>query len=64
MGGDLPDRLAELPRDRPIMTICRTANRSAIAAGVLLRAGFSDVTWVDSGVPSCRRAGFPIETGD
>jgi hydroxyacylglutathione hydrolase len=64
MGGDLPDRLAELPRDRPIVTICRSANRSAVAAGVLLRAGFSDVTWVDSGVPSWRRAGFPIEVGD
>ena len=64
MGGDLPDRLAELPRDRPIMTICRTANRSAIAAGVLLQAGFTDVTWVDSGVPSWRRAGFPIDKGD
>jgi hydroxyacylglutathione hydrolase len=64
MGGDLPDRLAELPRDRPIMTICRTANRSAVAAGVLAQAGFTDVTWVDSGVPSWRRAGYPIEVGD
>ena len=64
MGGDLPDRLAELPRDRPIVTICRTANRSAVAAGVLLRAGFTDVAWVDSGVPSWRRAGFPIEKGE
>jgi len=64
MGGDLPDRLAELPRDRPIVTICRTSNRSAIAAGVLSRAGFTDVTWVDSGVPSWRRAGFPIEKGE
>jgi hydroxyacylglutathione hydrolase len=64
MGGDLPDRLAELPRDRPIMTICRTANRSAVAAGVLAQAGFTDVTWVDSGVPSWRRAGYPIEIGE
>ena len=64
MGGDLPDRLDELPRDRPIVTICRTSNRSAIAAGVLSRAGFTDVTWVDSGVPSWRRAGFPIEKGE
>lgn len=64
MGGDLPDRLADLPRDRPIVTICRSSNRSAIAAGVLLRAGFSDVTWIDSGVPSWRRAGFPIQKGE
>ena len=64
MGGDLPERLTELPRDRPIMTICRTANRSAVAAGVLEAAGFTDVTWIDSGVPSWRRAGYPIEVGD
>jgi rhodanese-related sulfurtransferase len=31
---------------------------------VLLRGGFTDVTWVDSGVPAWRRAGFPIEKGD
>ena len=64
MGGDLPDRLAELPRDRPIVTICRVGYRAAVAAGLLERAGFADVTWIDTGVPTWRSAGFPIERGD
>jgi hydroxyacylglutathione hydrolase len=64
MGGDLPDRLAELPRDRPIVTICRSAYRSAVAASILERAGFKDVTWIDKGVPAWRRAGLPIVNGD
>jgi hydroxyacylglutathione hydrolase len=64
MGGDLPDRLSELPRDRPIAAICRVGYRAAVAAGVLERAGFTDVTWVDGGVPAWRRAGYPVEVGD
>ena len=64
MGGDLPDRLGELPRDKPIAAICRVGYRAAVAAGVLERAGFTNVTWVDGGVPAWRRAGYPVELGD
>ena len=64
MAGDLPDRLAELPRDRPIVTICQVGYRSAVAAGLLERAGFADVTWIEGGLPAWRRAGYPIERGD
>jgi hydroxyacylglutathione hydrolase len=63
MAGDLPDRLAELPRNRPIATICTAGYRSAVAAGLLIRAGFSDVTWISGGVPTWRAAGYPIERG-
>jgi hydroxyacylglutathione hydrolase len=64
MAGDLPDRLAELPRDRPIATICQVGYRSAVAAGLLERAGFADVTWIDGGLPAWRRAGYRVERGD
>jgi hydroxyacylglutathione hydrolase len=64
MAGDLPDRLAELPRDRPIVTMCQVGYRSAVAAGLLERAGFADVTWIDTGVPAWRRAGYPVERGE
>lgn len=64
MAGDLPDRLSELPRDRPIVTICEVGYRSSVAAGLLERAGFVDVTWIDTGLPAWRRAGYPIERGD
>lgn len=63
MAGELPDRLAELPRDRPIATICTVGYRSSVAAGLLARAGFENVTWVSGGVPAWRAAGYPVERG-
>ena len=63
MAGELPDRLSELPRDRPIVTICSVGYRSSVAAGLLRRAGFTDVTWISGGVPAWRAAGFPVERG-
>jgi hydroxyacylglutathione hydrolase len=62
--GSLPDRLAELPRDRPIATICGSGYRASIAASLLRQAGFEDVSWVANGVPSWRAAGLPIERGE
>jgi hydroxyacylglutathione hydrolase len=62
--GSLPDRLAELPRDRPIATICASGLRASVAASVLRAGGFSDVSWVASGVPAWRAAGHPTVRGD
>jgi len=39
----LSERLEALPRDRRIVVHCATGYRSAIAAGMLQRAGFADV---------------------
>lgn len=63
MAGDLPARLADLPRGRPIVTICAAGYRSAVAAGLLRQAGFSDVTSVGAGVPAWQAAGYPLERG-
>jgi hydroxyacylglutathione hydrolase len=63
MCGDLPDRIADLPADRTIVTICATGYRSSIAASLLRRAGFEHVTWVAGGVPAWEAAGFPTERG-
>ncbi len=52
-------RLAELPRDRPILTICRSGHRSPIAARQLRAAGY-DVTDVDGGTLAWERAGLPL----
>jgi hydroxyacylglutathione hydrolase len=62
-GGSLPDRLDELPRDRPIATVCASGYRASVAASLLRSAGFRDVSWVADGIPSWRRRGHPIETG-
>jgi hydroxyacylglutathione hydrolase len=61
--GDLPDRLDELPRDRPIATICASGYRASVAASLLRSAGFERVSWVPSGVPSWHARGFPLEYG-
>ena len=63
MCGDLPARLAELPRDRPLFAICASGYRSSIAASLLQRAGYRNVTWVSGGVPSWQAAGYPVERG-
>jgi len=52
-------RLDELPRDRPILTICRSGHRSPVAARQLKRAGY-DVTDVAGGTMAWERAGLPI----
>ncbi len=62
--GDLPDRLAELPRDRPIAAICASGYRSSVAAGLLRQAGFQDVSAVRGGLPEWRAAGYPVQTGE
>jgi hydroxyacylglutathione hydrolase len=60
-GGDLPGRLDDLPRHRPIATICASGYRSSIAASILRRAGFATVSAVSDGVPAWEAAGLPVE---
>ena len=61
--GDLPDRLDELPRDRPIATICAGGYRASVGASLIRAAGFENVLWVSGGVPTWQASGFPTEYG-
>ena len=45
----LRGRLDELPRDRPIATICKAGKRSGLAASILQREGFEGVVHVSRG---------------
>jgi len=56
-------RLAELPRDRPILTICRSGHRSPIAARQLKSAGY-DVMDVSGGVMAWQNLGLPVTSSD
>jgi hydroxyacylglutathione hydrolase len=47
--GELRDRLDELPRERPIATICKAGKRSGLAASILQREGFEGVIHVSRG---------------
>ena len=50
---------ADLPRDRPIVTICETGPRAAIAASILAAHGFDAHPVVNGGIDSWMAAGKP-----
>jgi len=50
---------ADLPRDRPIVTICETGPRAAIAASILAARGFDAHPVVNGGIDSWVEAGRP-----
>ena len=62
--GELPDRLSELPTDRPIAAVCSGGKRSGLAASLLQREGFERLIHVGrGGVGTWSSAGHPVETG-
>ena len=58
--GQLRDRLAEVPKDKTILTICRHGNRSEAAARGLRTLGYT-VENLEGGVTAWRGAGLPLE---
>lgn len=58
--GYLPDRLSELPRDRPLVVHCHSGARAAIAASLLERAGFSGVRNMTGGYAAWTQAGLTV----
>jgi len=59
--GYLPDRLGDIPSDRPVVVQCQSGGRSSIAASILERAGFRDVTNLTGGLGAWTAAGLPLE---
>jgi rhodanese-related sulfurtransferase len=57
----LPARLNEVPRDRQIVVVCRSGNRSQQGMDILLDAGFEQVTSMTGGLTEWRASGFPVE---
>ena len=62
MGGELAERVAELPRDASAWPlVCGSGYRSNVAASVLERAGFEDVVNITGGMAAWQHAGLPVE---
>jgi rhodanese-related sulfurtransferase len=57
----LPSRLNELPRDKEIVVVCRSGNRSQQGRDILLKAGFQQVTSMQGGLNEWRASGYPVE---
>jgi hydroxyacylglutathione hydrolase len=58
-GGTLQERLAELPRDKPVAVVCGSGYRASIAASFLKREGYEDVSNVMGGMTAWRAAELP-----
>lgn len=60
---ELPNRLSELPKDKEIVVICRSGNRSKQGRDILVDAGFSQVSSMAGGLKEWVAAGYPTVTG-
>jgi hydroxyacylglutathione hydrolase len=61
---DLATRLDEIPRDRPILTICQSGTRSLRSAQFLRQQGYQNVATVVGGTRAWRQAGRPVESAE
>jgi len=61
--GQLATRLNEVPKDKPVVVVCRSGNRSAQARDMLSQSGFSSVTSMAGGMKAWQSAGLPTVTG-
>ena len=59
--GELEQRVAEVPRNREVLAICHSGQRSLAAAGYLLQLGYNSVSNVDGGTAAWIERGFPVE---
>jgi rhodanese-related sulfurtransferase len=59
---ELASRVNELPKDQPIVVICRSGNRSQTGRDILLQAGFN-ATSVNGGLNQWRDSGYPVVSG-
>ncbi|OGN98658.1 MAG: MBL fold metallo-hydrolase [Chloroflexi bacterium RBG_13_51_18] len=60
--GHLEERLDEVPKDKPVATICSVGHRAGLGASILLKAGFPKVYTVLGSIEAWAAAGFPVTT--
>jgi hydroxyacylglutathione hydrolase len=59
--GDLSAQLGSLTKSEAIVVHCQTGTRSSIAASMMRRAGFTDVTNFPGGVEAWIKADLPLQ---
>lgn len=61
---ELPSKIDTLnaPKDQPLLVYCQTGARSARAAGMLVKNGFTQVYNLSGGISGWKSAGLPVGT--
>ncbi|MFP5352869.1 MAG: MBL fold metallo-hydrolase [Actinomycetota bacterium] len=62
-GGELPDRIDEVPTDRPVAVICGSGYRSSAAGSLLTQRGHDRIINVLGGMAAWNSAGFETQEG-
>ena len=57
----LAERVGELPKDRPLLVYCAGGYRSSIAASLLQRHGFTQVSEIAGGIAAWDAGQLPVE---
>jgi glyoxylase-like metal-dependent hydrolase (beta-lactamase superfamily II) len=58
----LLEQVAALPKDRPLLVYCAGGYRSSIAASLLQRAGFAQVSEIAGGIAAWETASLPVSS--
>lgn len=58
----LTENLAMLPKDRPLLVYCAGGYRSSLAASLLQRNGFANVSEIAGGIAGWEAAKLPVQT--
>lgn len=61
--GQLQTRVNEVPKDKPVVVVCRSGNRSQTGRDILKQAGFTNVTSMNGGLTQWKAQGLPTVTG-
>jgi len=61
--GELGARAKELPRDKPVVAVCRAGSRSAQATAILQKAGFTEFANLTGGMLRWRAEGRAVDGG-
>ena len=56
----LSSRLAELPKDRPVLLICNTQNRSRATYDALRQRGYTNIQYVEGGMSEWTKRRWPL----
>jgi phage shock protein E len=58
---DLPQHLGEVPKDKTVIAVCRSGNRSGKATDFLRQTGFDNVHNMQGGMIAWEKAGYEVE---
>ena len=62
--GELPNRVQELPKDRELLFLCRSGNRSSYATDLAIRSGRESSANIAGGIIAWVEAGLPHKEGE